>query len=68
MAKIMTGESAADVHVFEIGSTSAERLENQHAFKQRYGLSPDGETLVYEVLTDVRLLRAANSELWLLSR
>ena len=52
-----------------IGSTNATRLENQHLFKQRYALSPDGKRFVYEVLTDVKLLqRAAHSELWLMSR
>lgn len=69
MAKIMTGESPADVHIVTIGSTTATRLENQHPFKQRYALSPDGKRFVYEVLTDVKLLRrAAHSELWLMSR
>jgi Tol biopolymer transport system component len=68
VARIMTGESPADIHVLSVGSTSAERLQNKHPFKQRYALSPDGKRLVYEVLTDVRLQRRAKSELWLMSR
>jgi Tol biopolymer transport system component len=69
IAKIMTGESPADLHILLVGSSSADRLGNKHPFKQRYALSPDGETIVYEVLTDVAFLeRSASSELWLMSR
>jgi Tol biopolymer transport system component len=69
VAKIMTGESPADLHLLSVGSSAAERLENKHPFKQRYAVSPDGDRIVYEVLTDVELLRrSGSSELWLMSR
>jgi dipeptidyl aminopeptidase/acylaminoacyl peptidase len=69
IATIMTGESPADLHVVRIGSSSAKRLENQHPFKQRFALSPDGKRLVYEVLEDVRVLQGQERrELWVMSR
>lgn len=69
IARIMTGESPADIHVLSVGSTSAKRLENKHPFKQRYALSPDGKRLAYEVMTGVKFLkRGAHSELWLMTR
>lgn len=69
MAKAMTGESPADLHVAAVGSGSAERLGNRHPFKQRYAVSPEGDRIVYEVLQDVKLLSGAGkSELWLMRR
>ena len=69
MARIMTGESPADLHVASVGSKEGRRLANKHSFKQRYAVSPDGERVVYEVLQDVKLIGgAAKSELWLMRR
>jgi Tol biopolymer transport system component len=69
VAKIMTGEDPADLYVARIGSSSAKRLANEHPFKQRFAVSPDGERIVYEVLVDTRGLRGGGrSELWLMSR
>ncbi len=67
MAKIMTGESPADLHVARVGSKTARRLANRHPFKQRYAVSPDGKRIAYEVMQDVKLIGGARkSELWLL--
>jgi Tol biopolymer transport system component len=69
VAKIMTGEDPADLHIVRVGTSSAKRLGNKHPFKQRFALSPDGKRLVYEIGTDVKLLWGAErSELWLMSR
>jgi Tol biopolymer transport system component len=67
MAKAMTGETPADLHVAKVGSSEAKRLDNKHLFKQRYAVSPDGGRIVYEVLEDVHLIKGAGkSELWLM--
>src|SRR5262249_60773188 len=59
MAKIMTGETPADLHVAAVGSNQAKRLSNRHPFKQRYAVSPDGKRIVYEVLQDLKVLAGA---------
>lgn len=67
VAKIMTGESPADLHVARVGAKTAKRLANRHAFKQRYAVSPDGKRIAYEVMQDVKLIGGAGkSELWLM--
>jgi hypothetical protein len=67
VAKLMTGETPADLHVAAVGARSAKRLENKHPFKQRYAVSPDGKRIVYEVFQDVKMLTGAGkSELWLM--
>jgi dipeptidyl aminopeptidase/acylaminoacyl peptidase len=67
VAKIMTGESPADLHVARVGAKTAKRLANRHAFKQRYAVSPDGKRIAYEVMQDVKLVGGAGkSELWLM--
>lgn len=69
MARIMTGEMPADLHVASIGSNDVKRLANTHAFKRRFAVSPDGKRIVYEVLQDVKLVAGASkSELWLMRR
>jgi hypothetical protein len=69
IAKLMTGESPADLHVAAVGSGAAKRLSNRHPFKQRYAVSPEGDRIVYEVLQDVKMLSGAGkSELWLMRR
>ncbi len=69
MAKLMTGETPADLHVASVGAKNVKRLANRHAFKQRYAVSPDGQRIVYEVLQDVKMLGGASkSELWLFRR
>ncbi|HSD27965.1 MAG TPA: hypothetical protein VLL75_11730 [Vicinamibacteria bacterium] len=62
MAKIMTGEEAADLHVVRLGGGEARRLENRHTFKQRFALSPDGRRIVYEANDR----KSGESELWLM--
>lgn len=69
LAKMMTGEEPADIHVVPVGGSKAVRLANQHPFKQRFSVSPDGKLVAYEVLQDVKLLGGARrSEIWLLRR
>ena len=62
MAKIMTGEEAADLHVVRSGDKAARRLKNRHTFKQRFTLSPDGRRIVYEANDR----KTGASELWLM--
>ncbi len=62
MAKIMTGEEAADLHVVGVGDAAARRLKNRHTFKQRFALSPDGRRIVYEANDR----KTKQSELWLM--
>jgi hypothetical protein len=62
MARIMTGEEAADLHAVGIGGGAPRRLKNRHTFKQRFALSPDGRRLVYEA-TD---RKSGQAELWLM--
>jgi Tol biopolymer transport system component len=69
LAKIMTGESPADLHVVRAGDGAARRLSNRHPFKQRFAVSPDGKRIAYEVLQNVTMTGGAQkSEIWLLSR
>ena len=69
LAKLMTGESPADVHVVRAGSGEARRLANKHPFKQRFAVSPDGQRIAYEVLQGVTMTGGAQkSEIWLLKR
>jgi Tol biopolymer transport system component len=69
MAQMMTGESPADLHVAEVGGSTARRLGNRHSFKQRFALSPDGKRIVYEVIADTGTLtdRRTRSELWMMA-
>ena len=68
LAKLMTGEEPADLHVVRAGS-APRRLANKHSFKHRYAVSPDGKRVVYEVLQDVKMIGGeAKSELWLMNR
>jgi sugar lactone lactonase YvrE len=62
MAKIMTGEEAADLHLVRPGDEAARRLKNRHTFKQRFTLSPDGRRIVYEANDK----KTGQSELWLM--
>jgi len=62
MAKIMTGEEAADLHVVRVGDGAPRRLKNRHTFKQRFALSPDGRRIVYEA----KDRKSGQSELWLM--
>ena len=69
VAKIMTGESPADLHVVRAGENAARRLSNRHPFKQRFAVSPDGKRIAYEVRQAVTMLGGAQkSEIWLLKR
>jgi hypothetical protein len=68
IAKVMTGESPADLHVAAVGSGTAKRLANRHPFKQRYAVSPEGDRIVYEVLQDVKLLSGAGKTVPLMRR
>jgi WD40 repeat protein len=69
MAKIMTGERPADLHVARVGGGTPQRLSNKHSFKNRFAISPDGQRIVYEVLQDVKMIGGeGKSELWLMSR
>jgi Tol biopolymer transport system component len=69
LAKLMTGESPADLHVARAGESVAKRLSNRHPFKQRFAVSPNGKRIAYEVLQDVKLVGGAQkSEIWLLKR
>src|SRR5262249_38210319 len=36
VARLMTGESPADLHVLRVGEKAPRRLENRHPFKQRF--------------------------------
>jgi Tol biopolymer transport system component len=62
VAKLMTGEEAADLHVVRVGGGEPRRLENRHTFKQRFALSPDGRRIVYEANDR----KTGESELWLM--
>jgi Tol biopolymer transport system component len=62
MAKVMTGEEAADLHVVGVKGGAPRRLKNRHTFKQRFALSPDGRRIVYEVNDR----KTGQSELWLM--
>jgi Tol biopolymer transport system component len=62
LAKVMTGDEAADLYVVRPGDTAPRRLENRHTFKQRFALSPDGRRLVYEA----RDGKTGQTELWLM--
>jgi hypothetical protein len=62
MAKIMTGEEAADLHLVRPGDKAPRRLKNRHTFKQRFALSPDGRRVVYEANDS----KTGQSELWLM--
>jgi hypothetical protein len=62
MARIMTGEEAADLHAVGIGGGAPRRLKNRHTFKQRFALSPDGRRIVYEA----KDRKTGESELWLM--
>jgi dipeptidyl aminopeptidase/acylaminoacyl peptidase len=69
VAKTMTGEGASDLFVAKVGGGEPERIENRHAYKQRYAVSPDGKRIVYEVREDVKILSGeSRSELWITSR
>lgn len=69
LAKLMTGESPADLHVLRVGERTPRRLENKHPFKQRFAVSPDGKRVAYEVLQGVTMMGGAQkSELWLMKR
>jgi Tol biopolymer transport system component len=69
MAKAMTGEEPADIHVAPVGGSGGTRLSNKHPFKQRFAVSPDGSKIAYEVLQDVKVIGGAGrSEIWLLRR
>jgi Tol biopolymer transport system component len=61
LAKIMTGEEAADLYLVRHGDKAPRRLKNRHAFKQRFALSADGRRLVYEANDR----KTGQSELWL---
>jgi hypothetical protein len=62
MAKVMTGEEAADLHLVRPGDKAPRRLKNRHSFKQRFALSPDGRRIVYEANDR----KTGRSELWLM--
>ncbi len=62
MAKVMTGEEAADLYLVRPGDKAPRRLENRHPFKQRFTLSTDGRRLVYEANDR----KTGQSELWLM--
>ena len=61
LAKLMTGEEAADLYLVRPGDKATRRLKNRHAFKQRFTLSTDGRRLVYEANDR----NTGQSELWL---
>jgi hypothetical protein len=70
LSQLMTGETPADLHIAPVGGTTAKRLTNQHSFKQRFALSPDGKRIVYEVIADTGTLTDSRtrSELWMMFR
>jgi Tol biopolymer transport system component len=69
LAKLMTGEEPADLHVVKAGGSGPRRLANRHSFKHRYAVSPDGKRIAYEVLEDVKMIGGeGKSEIWLMSR
>ncbi len=69
IAKAMTGEDPADIHVAPVGGSGGARLANRHPFKQRFAVSPDGSRIAYEVLQDVKVIGGAGkSEIWLMRR
>ena len=63
VASILSGESAHDLFVSRVGDPAPRRLENKHAFKQRFALSPDGKRIVYETKNGT----SGKSELWVMS-
>jgi hypothetical protein len=63
MAKLMTGEEAADLHVVGVKGGAPRRLKNRHTFKQRFALSTDGRRIVYEANDR----KTRQSELWLMT-
>ena len=69
VARLMTGEEPADLHVTAAGGGTPRRLSNTHSFKHRYAVSPDGKRIAYEVLEDVKMIGGAGrSEIWVMSR
>jgi Tol biopolymer transport system component len=69
VARLMTGEEPADLHVAAVGGKNPRRLSNKHSFKHRYAVSPDGERVAYEVLQDVKMIGGpGKSEIWVMSR
>jgi Tol biopolymer transport system component len=69
VARLMTGEEPADLHVAPVGGGAPRRLSNKHSFKHRYAVSPDGKRIAYEVLEDVKMIGGAGkSEIWVMSR
>jgi Tol biopolymer transport system component len=69
VARMMTGEDPADLHVAPAGGGAPRRLANKHSFKHRYAVSPDGKRIAYEVLEDVKMIGGeGRSEIWVMSR
>ncbi len=69
IARAMTGEDPADIHVAPAGGGAPRRLSNKHPFKQRFAVSADGKLVAYEVGQDIKLIGGAQrSEIWLLRR
>ena len=65
----LTGGQPADLHIAPVGGGTVRRLPNEHSFKQRFAVSPDGERIAYEVPQDVKIPSgAAQTEIWLMSR
>lgn len=62
LARVMTGEEPADLHVIRPGDEAPRRLKNRHTFKQRFTLSADGRLLVYEAADRT----TSERELWLM--
>ena len=63
LARVMCGESAADLYVVDVAGGNPRRLENRHPFKQRFALAPDGRRIAYEF----RNGNSGKSELWVMS-
>jgi hypothetical protein len=63
LARVLSGEESADLHVVDVAKGKARRLENRHPFKQRFALAPDGRRIVYEVRNGT----SGKSELWVMS-
>ena len=62
LARVITGEEAADLQLVRPGDKAPRRLKNRHTFKQRFTLSRDGRRLVYEANDR----KTGQSELWLM--